>query len=151
MKKKKVTLKKLTLNKNTVSKLGEGQVSGGTIVSGFGCPATMLCPVTINNCPSQNIFCPGTLNCPPDTLVCPITANCPPLTIDCSFNGCGSFVDACPTALGCFQRNLTCKAAVKGSFLFNLQKFEDSCVNLDLLPIPFFSLGDICAYERFLD
>jgi hypothetical protein len=40
------------------------------------------------------------LDCP-DTFLCPITIDCPPLTIDCSINGCGSFIDACPSALQC--------------------------------------------------
>ncbi|PTX64025.1 hypothetical protein C8N46_101635 [Kordia periserrulae] len=84
MKKKKTNLKKLTLNKKVVSKLEEGQVNGGTLI-------TLACPVTL--------LCPRTLACP-DTWLCPQTLDCP-LTLDCSFNGCNSFIDDCPSALAC--------------------------------------------------
>ncbi|AXG69291.1 hypothetical protein KORDIASMS9_01511 [Kordia sp. SMS9] len=88
MKKKKTNLKKLTLNKNVVSKLEESQVQGGTVVT-LACPVTIFCPRTIINCP--------------DTFLCPKTLDCP-LTLDCpSFGGqgCGSFIDDCPSALAC--------------------------------------------------
>jgi hypothetical protein len=94
MKKKKRSVTKLSLNKNVVSKLEAQQTSGGTIVSGAGCPVPIN---TVWNCPIRTINCP-------DTWLCPIvTIDCPPLTVDCpSFDGgCGSLVDGCGSALGC--------------------------------------------------
>lgn len=97
MKKKKTNLKKLKLNKNVISNLEEGQVQGGTQVS-----VLVICPApTLLNCPPQTLICPRTLDCP-DTFLCPQTLNCPQ-TLDCpSINvGCGSWIDACPSALAC--------------------------------------------------
>lgn len=84
MKKKKMSLKKLTLNKKVVSKLEEGQVSGGTIVT-LACPVTIFCPRTL--------VCPNTFICP-QTALCPETLDCPIETLACSFAGCPS--NPCP-------------------------------------------------------
>lgn len=81
MKKNKTSLKKLSLNKNVVSKLENGQISGGTILSA-ACPRTLLCPRTVLNCP-QTFACPQTALCP-QTLNCPTFGNCPSLAGGCT-------------------------------------------------------------------
>lgn len=78
MKKNKKNLKKLTLNKNVVSKLEEGQIQGGTVLT-LACPQTVFCPRTL--------ACPNTFLCP-KTALCPQTLDCPIRTLDCSFAGC---------------------------------------------------------------
>ena len=80
MKKNKKSLKKLSLNKNVISKLEEGNVTGGTILTA-ACPVTIFCPTR---------FCPTKFNCP--TLFnCPTFGGCPTL------NGCPSLAGGCPT------------------------------------------------------
>ncbi|WP_156168444.1 class I lanthipeptide [Kordia zhangzhouensis] len=82
MKKNKKSVQKLSLNKSVISKLEEGQVNGGTIIT-LACPQTLLCPRTVLNCP-QTLLCPQTALCP-QTLDCPLTLDCPSLV-----DGCGS-------------------------------------------------------------